>query len=322
MDPVLKERFLHDRLTLSPTEFCLKYPPLAGRNGAGNPLHLTVTRTVQAGLKRPAQLVQVDVQGWPQDRSVLAKFYDPLYDRYIRPPPDGEDITEEDWDAGDGDPFAYAEFSYSHESAAYVQLQSLQGVEIPKFYGSYTCAVPTEYGADRQVRLILMEMIDGTCLRDIFDDATLPQSTRQNILRGLIEAESAVYEKGVDHADTEKRNVIVRGPNLKQFDRPDLQVALVDFGSAQFGKDVETSLPVSPTIRWHTPGMADNFNYWPFVDWDWDTWVDELFPDSEAYAPLTREIIDAFPMRFWTGRKSHTAASTQPRLTRPSQLPE
>ena len=304
MDPSSKERFLHDRLALSPTEFCLEHAPLPGRTRASDKLHLTVIQTVHAGQKRPAQVLQVRVQGWPQGRSLLAKFYDPLYDRYIRPPPDDEDNHGKDWDsllAGDGDPFAYADFSYSHESAAYARLQSLQGAQVPHFYGSYTCAIPTRYGADRQVRLILTELVDGTLLRDLVDDATLPQSTRQNILRALIEAESAVYEKGVNHDDTENRNVIVRGKDQNDFADPHLQVALVDFGSASFGKNVETSLPVSPTIRWRTPGVANNFNYWPFVDWNWNAWVDKMYPDSQAYAPVTREVIDAFPMRFVRG---------------------
>ena len=301
MEPRSKERFLDQRETLSAAEFCLKHPPLPGQNGAGGPLYLTVKKALRAGIKRPAQVVQIEAQGWPQDRLVLAKIYDPLYDRYVRPPADEKDHHGKDWDsllAGDGDPFAYADFSYSHEHAAYTKLTALQGAEVPIYYGAYTTAIPTEYGADRQVRLILMELIDGTYLRDLVDDANLPRAARQNILRALIEAESAVYEKGVRHNDTWNRNVIVRGKSRKDFEAPDLQVALVDFGEAKFGKRMETRLPVSPSLRWGVPGAADNFNYWPFVDWDWNAWVDAMYTDSTAYEPVSEEVKNAFPMRF------------------------
>ena len=59
---------------------------------------------------------------------VVAKIYDPLYI-------DNDELYV--------NPFVAADKDYTHEVAAYKAFSDLQGLMIPKYYGSYSLDVPT-----------------------------------------------------------------------------------------------------------------------------------------------------------------------------------
>ena len=277
-----RENFWKEQKQFTPLELCLQYPPMPGGKSGKKAINLKFTRQILTGLRRSSQLLKVEVDGILKDRLVLAKIYDPLYC-------DNED--------GCIDPFRLADFEYSHEYAAYMKLEHMQGKAIPQFYGSYTSNIPVDLHTDRQVRLILFEYVDGICLSSLDQEGgpDLSQSARQNILRKLIEIEAMAYAYGVNHGDLDTRNVMVRSEDLDCFIDPKIQVTLIDFALARIGP---LNLPwhddaISPLIRWcERSERANDFWLRGWIDWDWDQWLKQCFAHSKAYTPITPEMIN------------------------------
>jgi serine/threonine protein kinase len=150
---------------------------------------------------------------------------------------------------------------------------------IPTFYGSYSCELPIQDGiTSRSVRLILMESVPGTCVKDL-RQMDFTQSERQNILRAIVDAESLLYTHNVQHRDIHPRNILLLGGDVST-----LRVVLIDFNKSLVGRIPYRALPgdeakylpgvpISPllcSVCWNQAWWdrrQDVFNEW--IDWDW-----------------------------------------------------
>ena len=127
----------------------------------------------------------------------MAKIYDPVF---------FED--EETWY---DDPFVLRDFTLSCEVEAYRRLEPLQGTEVPRFYGYFTAALPSQ--DDRTVNIILLEEVPGRDLR-----AVVPPAVAENVcakhMGAIIDAALYLFLDilawGVKQRDMQPRNVILR----------------------------------------------------------------------------------------------------------------
>lgn len=162
---------------------------------------MKITRTVRVGDNQIAQLAAVQVlkvthtttHGLPTNLTLIAKFYDPLYF---------------DHDQDDADPFLCVNRDYSRETATYAALPKLQGMVIPKYYGSYSLEIAVDASEKRFVRLILIESIPGSSMQQL-DPAGFSQLERQIIMKAVVDAESLIYTHNVQHRDIHPRNILV-----------------------------------------------------------------------------------------------------------------
>ena len=263
-------------------QLCTKRPPALGGSIGNVTYSLKILDSIRTGIGRPAQIAKVVVTGIADGSPVCAKFYDPYF-----------------WGLGDCgvDPFRAVDGMYSREAAAYVKLSALYGTVIPRYYGSFTCDLPVD-GSYRSVRLILMDYVEGMGMETFdFDGGDeLPQSTRQNVMMKLIEADSAISAQGISHNDLAPRNVLLGSSDPDQLQSPSLRVAIIDFGSARLGHfGPQYDKPVSPILRWHKHShLRSSFGAYGWIDWDWPSWTENVWADSPKYAPITDEL-----RRFW-----------------------
>ena len=278
------EEYRRERDALSPLERSIKYPPLPGL-GIGHPkFRMRVLEEVQAGVGHSAQLLRVSVEGALSGQRLLAKIFDPLLDADL----------DNHWHETDNDPFIHADFGYLNECEAYQKLHHLQGSTVPKFYGSYTFATPIVTQVERDMRMILLEFIDGISL-DRLDPPSLSQRTRQNILRQVIITESIVHHaEGIDQNDCAPRNFMARCSKAASLADPNLQVVLVDFAFAKFAQSSEprARLPTSPLMRWNDECSGPPWSFSDWIDWDWQPWLRDTFLGSADFAPVTPEMRD------------------------------
>ncbi|KAN0075112.1 hypothetical protein V8E54_007723 [Elaphomyces granulatus] len=286
-----------ERESKHPLERCLLHPPLPGSTGSST-MCLKILGTIRAGDRHSAQLVTVQAvhidsgmtNAPPSGVQLIAKFYDPLYF---------------DHEQDDADPFLCTDHDYSHETATYKALHQLQGTIIPRFYGSYTFELPIRDGkTSRSVRLILMESVPGTCMKDLSPiDFTQPE--RQNILRAIVDAESLLYTYNVQHKDIHPRNILLLGSDVST-----LRVVLIDFGKSLVGRIPYRALPgdeakylpgvpISPLLRWNQAWWdyrQDVFNEW--IDWDWQPWLEHCYGSTKA--SITADMISVWLPAFLT----------------------
>ena len=272
---------------VDPVERCLRYPPLAGSWGSFT-VDLEIHDLIRIGDGHNAQLFVVDVletrsgskdiQIEKKKKKLVAKVYDPLYF---------------DDHGGYIDPFACVDKHYTHEVHAYHVLAEFQGRLIPRFYGSFSLEIPPCQGgsATRTVRLILIEHIQGLSMRQV-DAMRYPQDTRQQIMKTVIEFESAVYEKDVVLTDLSPRNVMV-------LDNVSDGVVFLDFAGAIFGRKLDEPIPsgvnlflgqyISPLLRWD---RDITFQFGEWIDWEWSGWMKAAFGDTAA--SITDEMRGAY----------------------------
>ena len=267
-----RDEYFAEREQSSPMEWVLRHPPLPGSPKDKGRIPIMLRESISTKEGQSCQLFRVELDGHPSRPPLLAKFFDPVF---------SEDFDNHRWYC-QANPFYFADYLYTRESAAYPKLKHLQGSKVAGFYGSYTCALPLPQGLSRDVRLILMEYINGICLRDL-EPAILPQATRQNVMRRVIATDTEIYELGVDQDDVYPRNLIARVKDAKAIADPDLEVALVDFGAAQFGDDRrDADLSPSAIRRWGDseymvhPFLADGW-----IDWDWKPWLAKCFAGTQ-----------------------------------------
>jgi len=265
-------------------ERCLKHPPLRGTTLWSRPFSITITDEITTRSTFGARLLGVN-------SNLVAKIYDPLYYPVATP---SNDVGT--------NPFRLADHDYSYEVAAYERASGrLGGTVIPKYYGSFTCklSVVTASGTTtRSIRLILIERILGTCMRDLEPRQNcIPQYQRQNIMAKIVDAESLLFFHGVLHRDMHPRNVMLCGVDLAD---ANLRVVLIDLGSSSLinNNTVDDSgLPHSPLLRWDVR-CEDHYDFKAlgWIDWDWQAWLEERWSDSKAYAPITDASRD-----YWLG---------------------
>lgn len=272
----------------SKIECCLTRPPLDGTIDEEVDIALTITSEIRAGDQKGAQLVVVN-------GDMVAKIYDPLYYRSYDKFWWKKDVVRE------------ADTDYCCEAAAYNELLSspLQGSYIPKYYGSWVIDVSVDDLQDtppRQVPLILMECINGICMRNI-DPKALTEEERNNIMIHAPEAETQVYHHGVYHRDFHPRNIILSPPQASS--SINFRVVLIDFNVAQVERlagripsKSQRSKMLSPAYRqW---GQLNDFVVPGWIPWNEETgtgeWLWEKFGHDDRFVGLRR--IEGCPAEF------------------------
>ncbi|OJJ70272.1 hypothetical protein ASPBRDRAFT_56092 [Aspergillus brasiliensis CBS 101740] len=272
-----------ERKHLSPVDRCLKRPPLPGGKG-NDAVRLEILQLLKCGDGHNSQVFIVRLlastsQSLPQDGTELvAKIYDPLY------------FND---DEGRLNPFLCMDQYYTYEANVYKALGEFQGRGIPRYYGSYSLDLPVDSKRNRTVRMILIEHIQGITMADA-EPKWFSQSTRQHILKAIVDLESRIYEKDIWLIDLEPRNVIVSSAADSQ-----PRIVLIDFGHALFNRRRDDPLAmqlnyflgqyISPLLRWNdAKGKTFAFSDW--IDWDWDCWLETEFAHTAvSITPAMRE---------------------------------
>lgn len=281
-----------EMMHLSNLDRCLRHPPLQGSTGS-SAISLEILRPLRAGDGHNAQLLTVrplrfsttlDILGLKKQTCIVAKIYDPLY-------------AEDD---GYVNPFRFADKHYTHEAGAYAALSKFQGSKIPRFYGPYTLSIPVEQSAERQVRLILIEFIPGVSMNSAKPES-FSRSTRQHILKTIVDFETYLYAHDLVHRDIHPRNIILQHESKSDGDGG-VKVIFVDFADVEFSRTAfysygvkeEQLLPktyISPLLRWHSAhSRIPGFKEW--IDWDWQSWLDKEFEDTAA--SITEQMREVF----------------------------
>ncbi|KAJ5732704.1 hypothetical protein N7493_004185 [Penicillium malachiteum] len=187
--------------------------------------------------------------------------------------------------------------SNTHETAVYSVLSEFQGPGIPRYYGSYTFDIPADTSGTRNmrsVRLILIEYIRGTDMAKA-SPAKYDLETRQQIIKKIVEFETAAWTKNVRLKDLSPRNVILpegdpASPIFIDFDDallkrlPDDPVcANMNFLPGQY---------ISPLLRWKKRNRDNEFVLQDWADWDWEGWLNAEFADTAS--TITPRILEVF----------------------------
>ncbi|KAJ9284666.1 hypothetical protein DTO021C3_7793 [Paecilomyces variotii] len=263
-----------ERRTVPPLQRCILHPPVGGSDGHSM-VTFEVSHEIRAGEDHSAQIVAVNILNTSPDcpktlqgvTTAVAKLYDPLYF---------------DHSDDDTDPFLCVKCHYSREAASYARLSDLQGTVIPAYYGSYSLELPVDEPSSktRTVRLIMIEYISGFSMREL-RPRDFSQLQRKQIIKQIIDGESAIYTRDVRLSDLHPRNVMVeQDPNSKE--NRIKRVILLDFGTNILSRhwlgipeEEQKLLPgtyISPLLRWHKVWrMVNSFSDW--VDWDYQPWL-------------------------------------------------
>lgn len=272
---------IQDYKQMTLIERSLINPLLPGTTLSSEPSSFTITEEIVGPAATGARVLGIG-------GNLVAKFYDPFY--YESPTRYNDVATN---------PFRLADHDYSNEAAAYEQMSGrLGGTVVPAYYGSYTCELPviSDSGSHstRSVRLILIERILGTCLRDLDPrQMHIPQHQRANLMAKIVDAEALVFACRIIHLDLHPRNIIICSHD---FEDARLRVVLIDFGRSKFDDRNQwdiTGLPISPLLRWDARNRRHEiFQALGFVDWDWQPWLEQCWTGSEAYAEVTDDSRD------------------------------
>ncbi|KAH7013882.1 hypothetical protein EDB80DRAFT_711002 [Ilyonectria destructans] len=241
------------------SEWCVLYPPADSSSPHPDPtLHkLRILDELVCKDGRGSQIVRCCLDD-DESQVYVAKIYDALYYSftYSSTP---VDVT---W---------RADMDYRCEAAAYEDLQKAEvdGVLVPKYYGSWTFDVPL-FGSDivRPVRMVLMEWIQGVTMYSLVEEGQatrIPPQQRLNILAGAMDVYCKLSFHGVNHRDFAPRNIVLVGSNIEN-DLP--RILLIDLN-----RTVATNRPnsISPSFITERPpnpitclwGTCDN----EFLSW-------------------------------------------------------
>ncbi|KAJ0124382.1 hypothetical protein J7T55_005720 [Diaporthe amygdali] len=277
-------------------KLCLDRPPSEGETAAGEKaMTLEIMDEIRVKEDGGAQIVVCRFS--EQQEPVIAKIYDPLYygfaDRMWSDQP--RDVT---YEAGK---------DYCREVAAYLELDNeLGGTIVPKYHGSWTFQLPLDLPDGqrmRDIRLILMEYIDGRPMTDLKPEA-FPESVGLELVTRIVEAVSRIQFVGVRHGDVSQRNVMVC------LTEPDVieRVALIDFNFAvvtrldnfeqQFRgltREPKPEKPPNPIDRWWRGALYGMAGEWLPKSWEFrlracQEWLYERYGTSEEYAPPKRSL--------------------------------
>ncbi|KAK7719415.1 hypothetical protein SLS63_010052 [Diaporthe eres] len=202
-------------------ELCLDHPaPKGGTATDQEPQTLEILKEIRAGDESGAQIVVCQFSASQEE--VVAKIYDPLYYGF----------AHRMWSDQPRDVTYEAHMDYCREVAAYSELDgALGGKEIPQYYGSWTFQLPLEIPgrkpAMRDIRLVLMEYIQGTQMTYLSPES-VPESVGMEIVTRLVEARAKIQFAGVKHGDISQRNIMVCLAEPHRVTR----VAFVDFNYA------------------------------------------------------------------------------------------
>ncbi|KAF1730416.1 hypothetical protein CRV24_009879 [Beauveria bassiana] len=224
------------------------------------------------------------VQGQPlpfsvtRDAVVAAKFYDPLYNDHI---------LIDAWKSVD--------YSYRNEAQAYQRLRPLQGVVVPRFYGSYTVDMPVPQAAlqhhhaqPRPVRLVLYEYINGTQLSSA-EGRLYSTKQRQAIMQKVLNSFSKMRQLGVYHLDFHPGNIVVLSAEQGQ----EADIRCIDFGHSKLSDPSDLKPTLDPESResvteyWRDEDLCDcMLDFSPLIDWPWNEWLENEYVGPKAGARL------------------------------------
>lgn len=276
------------RRSISPLELSLQNSVLPSSD-CHNFVNIHLLRGLQTGTHKRSQVFIVRCvdtyhsSGLPTDQDMVAKFYDPLYH-----------------DCDDGNRFRAAGYDYSHECASYKRLSELQGSVLPRFFGSYTFKTKID-GHPRQICLILIERINGLPMSRL-EPKIFSKEERQDIMRQIIDGESALYAKDVRHEDLCPRNILIERSELGR-----VRAVIIDLGKSVIGRSRNPSnsaeesqwfpgVPISPLLRWNIYyGYPNTFEDW--IDWPWQKWLEVQYKETES--TITDEQRQRWPVYDW-----------------------
>ncbi|AEO58628.1 hypothetical protein MYCTH_2306098 [Thermothelomyces thermophilus ATCC 42464] len=305
--------------TLTQTELVVSCPPLEADDDTDSVVPekpaeatLKVERPIAVEDGRGPQLVACTVtpqNGQGKPFQAVAKIFDPLYYSF-----ENENAPHR--------PVATtlaADSDYSIEAAAYAHLQKTghTGGFAPEYYGSWTFTLPIRHRGiqhERHVRLLLIEYIDGVCMRDLCyrESAALgfTEEHRLDVLARILDGDARLEHSGINQRDLLPRNIMLKlepeaeDPLGKGRPRVVQRAVLIDYNISvvyhlapeawKYRKSTE--LPLNPIdLFWST--SLDDFGYWVPQSWQGNRraqqeWLIERFggQNALAYAPVSREL--------------------------------
>jgi hypothetical protein len=268
--------------------------PIAVKDGRG-PQLVVCTITPQGNHSKPFQ--------------AAAKIFDPLYYSFQNENAPHRPVATT----------LKADSDYSIEAAAYVHLQKTgqTGAFAPEYYGSWTFTLPICHrGAqfERHVRLLLVEYVDGVCMRDLCYQESPPlaftEEHRLDVLANILDGAARMDHSGINQRDLVPRNIMLQlepeAEDSPEGGRPrfvqravliDYNISVVYHLSPEEWKYHEaTELPMNPMdLFWNI--SLDDFGHWVPKRWQCSgraqqEWLMERFGGAHAlaYAPLSREL--------------------------------
>lgn len=258
-------------LGIKQSELVIDYPVIDTPPPAqSETVHLTVVAPIAIGGVRGAQVVACEISPRSEGDKPLqavAKIYDPVYYNYDYL------SSRHPWDT-----VWQADSDYSREAAAYEHLQKNVTTFAPKYFGSWTFDLPiTSRGAptSRSVRMILIERLDGTCMRDMLvqndpdpdepDDAFhYPEDYRLEVLAMALDGYSRMVYSGLDQKAFASRNVMLVASTKPSAQVPSIsglpipRVVLLDYNASVVYElaapsdrpQCRTPLPINPMQLW------------------------------------------------------------------------
>ncbi|KAK4246935.1 hypothetical protein C7999DRAFT_41648 [Corynascus novoguineensis] len=201
-----------------------------------------------------------------------------------------------------------ADSDYSIEATAYTYLQKRghTGGFAPDYYGSWTFTLPIRHRGirhERHVRLLLMEYIDGVCIRDLCyrESASLgfTEEHRLDVLARILDGDVRLEHSGINQRDLLPPNIMLKlepkAENSLGKGRPRVvqRAVLIDYNismvyhlapeALKYRKSTE--LPLNPIdMIWST---------WQGNQRAQQEWLIERFggQNALAYAPVSRELV-------------------------------
>ncbi|KAK4096790.1 hypothetical protein N658DRAFT_480024 [Parathielavia hyrcaniae] len=311
--------------SLKQTELVLANPPLGTLDSPNPPSYtLSVTDVLAAGDGRGAQVVVCTVTPKvsassasnpapsPSPFQAVAKIYDPLYYSFRN-----RDVPSVPCDVT-----LLADQDYSCEAAAYEHLKAIgqAGAFAPRYYGSFTFTARVMVNKTtprlRQVRLILIEHIQGPSIRDLCraprpaapaPAAAFSEACRLEVLARVMEGDAKLRWLGIMQRDVAGRNVLLQWPPGLQTaaQRTTLpRVVLIDYNvSVVYARTIRKigpydgmKLPPNPMELYWTNALQE---FWGWIPVEWETnpklrqqWLSKRFGGNNmaSFAPLTEKL--------------------------------
>ncbi len=226
----------------------------------------------------------------------VAKIYDPLYYSFASNASDSVpcDVT---W---------LADQDYSREAAAYQHLQAVgqAGGFAPRYHGSWTFTVKLGHTTRfRQVRLILVEYVQGPSLREILSAPRFNEAYRLEVLARVLEGDAKLRLSGINQRDLAARNVILKFPaNTPEAAQAKTmpRIVLIDYNisivwaKTRRGRGPCDGMKLPPNPMWlHWDSPMQEFRGWIPSEWEAkprlrQEWLMRCFGGKNlaSYAPI------------------------------------
>ncbi|KXX79886.1 hypothetical protein MMYC01_203763 [Madurella mycetomatis] len=320
-------RISHGSLrSITQTKLVVTYPPRDSDTTTTPPFNpktaqLTITNHIAVRDGRGAQLVLCSVV--PRGHGLkcepftaVAKIFDPLYYCFAN--------KHSDIFVGPVDVVDAADRSYSQEAAAYEHLQQVgeTGSFAPEYYGAWTFSLPISHEGvvrSRAVRLILIEYLDGACMRELCSDPrslSYDEGYRLSIFAKLLDGCVRYSHKRLSWRGEclilPKHVILIPGPVWTSASQATPRVVLIDYlhavvddRSARRHRRPATKLPANPIDWFWTRHRFLDFDGWRPQHWDandrpYQEWLMKEFGGDNAskYLPLREDFKLAPPQYF------------------------